>query len=858
MTRPSVRIPLRFLRGHYGRTALTVVAVALGVGLVCALDLVTRSMQRAFDEIIDGMAGRTALEISSGGAGLVPEGVAAEIGSLPGVEIAVPVVHATAFLTDGSGEALTVHGVDVLNDDALRVYEARGPEGEPIDDPVRFLADPRSIILTRTFAERRGLEEGASIELDTPRGRGRFQILRLLEPTGVARIYGGNLVVMDVAAAEEVFTEPGLVNRIDVVVDRNADLDAVRSAIARALPRGLVVGSPAQRKVDLHGVMRSFGILLRGIGLLAVLIAFLIAFNGMSSGFERRGWQLGVLAAIGARPWAIWRSQMQEALLLGAASVVLGLGVGAVLASVLLPIIAAATALNFNLVAPQAHLAPSAASFALAAVLGLCVTLLAAALPAARAIRAGAAMTIRGRGREAVRADPRSGWIVAVVLWAGVAAAVALQSVSGHVGFGLLATALIAMATAASAPPLIPCASRAALPILVAVAGSSGRLAAMGLRDQRRRVGVTTAMIAVGVAAVGWLWVLARSFEGSVVDTLGRAIRADVVVTSTNIGSGFLEAPLDGSIVSAVGSVSGIDAVAGWRALEWPYQGEAVGLSAYDPQYFRDRRFGEWPLEASAPGDVWEAVASGKGVVVSTSFVAVFGRGVGDRLVLDTPTGALDLPIVGVTVDFVSPKGTIELSRELFIDRWRDRTVTRVFAMKQPSAELADLRRRIAADVGASYQLRILSAGELLDYFVAQVRRAFSILPVFAGAMYVVILIGLASSLITSVLDRRRELAIVQVIGLRTRLARRVVVLEGLVVGVVGLALAGIGALALSALWVGRTFQLLLGWSLDVSVPAAPLALLAAAGLLVCLVASVIPARRVGRLEVADALRYES
>ena len=34
----SFRIPLRFLRGNYGRTSLTVLAVALGVALVCAPD----------------------------------------------------------------------------------------------------------------------------------------------------------------------------------------------------------------------------------------------------------------------------------------------------------------------------------------------------------------------------------------------------------------------------------------------------------------------------------------------------------------------------------------------------------------------------------------------------------------------------------------------------------------------------------------------------------------------------------------------------------------------------------------------------------------------------------------------------
>jgi putative ABC transport system permease protein len=115
-------------------------------------------------------------------------------------------------------------------------------------------------------------------------------------------VYGGNLVVMDVAAAEDVFTARGMVSRVDVVVLRDASVDAVRTAIAAALPQGLHVTTPVQRKVDLQRVMQSFGLLLRAIGLVGLLVAYLIAFNGVSSGFERRGWQLGVLAAIGARP----------------------------------------------------------------------------------------------------------------------------------------------------------------------------------------------------------------------------------------------------------------------------------------------------------------------------------------------------------------------------------------------------------------------------------------------------------------------------------------------------------------------------------------------------------------------------
>jgi hypothetical protein len=43
-----------------------------------------------------------------------------------------------------------------------------------------------------------------------------------------------------------------------------------------------------------------------------------------------------------------------------------------------------------------------------------------------------------------------------------------------------------------------------------------------------------------------------------------------------------------------------------------------------------------------------ERVARGEGVVVSTSFVKSFGVGVGERFEVETPTGPLALPIVGV------------------------------------------------------------------------------------------------------------------------------------------------------------------------------------------------------------------
>src|SRR6266403_1231057 len=128
MTALSFRMPLRFLRGSAARWALTVIALACGVGLVCAIELVSGAVFQAFTEIVDTMAGRSALQVTGAEAGLFPEEIAAAVGAVPGVELAVPVVSAEAFTTDGSGEQLAVHGVDMTNDAAVRSYEPSGED----------------------------------------------------------------------------------------------------------------------------------------------------------------------------------------------------------------------------------------------------------------------------------------------------------------------------------------------------------------------------------------------------------------------------------------------------------------------------------------------------------------------------------------------------------------------------------------------------------------------------------------------------------------------------------------------------------------------------------------------------------
>src|SRR5262249_20065277 len=285
-----------------------------------------------------------------------PEEVSDAVARVPGVALAVPVVEATAFAGDESGQALAVQGVDIANADALRVYVARDAEGLELSDPLVVLSQPDSVILTRAFAERRGLAVGAAVFLVASGGRQRFTVRGLLDPQGVARIYGGNLVVMDLFAAERAFTRPRSINRVDVVVEHGRDVEAVRQAIHATLPSGFDVQTPAQRRLDVDRLVGSLQVLLRAVMLVGLVAAFLIAFGRLSTLFDARAWQRGLLRAVGLRRRVVWRELVREGRLLGAAGDALGIPLGIGLARLLLPALAATTALNCKLLAPQASL----------------------------------------------------------------------------------------------------------------------------------------------------------------------------------------------------------------------------------------------------------------------------------------------------------------------------------------------------------------------------------------------------------------------------------------------------------------------------------------------------------------------
>src|SRR5206468_8778540 len=128
----------------------------------------------------------------------------------------------------------------------------------------------------------------------------------------------------------------------------------------------------------------------------------------------------------------------------------------------------------------------------------------------------------------------------------------------------------------------------------------------------------------------------------------------------------------------------------------------------------------------------------------------------GDTIRLDTPGGLLRLRVAGITNDFTSPRGAIELSRDVYRRMWSDGRITRAFVHTRPGADVPALREEIARRLGRRFDLRILSAAELMEFFAIQVRRAFAAVDVLRQLVLLLVLVGMADTLGAEVVARTR------------------------------------------------------------------------------------------------------
>lgn len=850
-------IGIRHLWREGGTTLPAILGVALGVAVFVAIRLANHSALASFRATVDAVAGTANLQIAATGEGL-DERLFADVRRMPGVQAAAPVVQSVLPLANGTGEALLLLGIDLFSEGEFDRYglSASGPpEASSTAQGRSFLEDPRGAAVTESLARRLGLAVGSSLPLLVGARPVRLNIRAVLGSQRLEQAMGGNLVLVDIATAQEILDRYGKLDRIDLLVP-DPERDAVIARLRGLLPPGVEIGRPEGRTQQVENMVRAFQLNLMALSSIALFVAAFLILNAVSMSVIRRRREIGILRGLGASRRQILALYLAEAGICGVIGSALGLALGVALARASLSSVSQTiSALYVVVQARTLYLSP--AILWQGAALGVAASLLAALAPAREAAATPPGETMRQGALMPRQTLPVATWsrmgVCSLVLSLGVAWTT-LWAEQPLLGF---ASALLLLVGFAMLTPMATIlADRLLTPAVRRLFRVEGLLAARYLLESLARTAVVIAALMVSVAMWVGLSLMIGSFRDTVDTWVTQTVRADLYIEPagrTVRGGGNLVMPEE--VIRVARSLPAVAAVDTYRGLSTRYRGRTVGLAAVDFEVlaqhgrllFRQGRSSQIVARAFREG----------GVVVTESFSRRHGVRAGDRLALETPSGRRVVKVHGVFYDYSTDAGAILIDRRLYADWWRDPRVNSIALYLQPGVSPDEARRQLLDALGGRHAL-VLTSNQLLRRQVLDVfDQTFRITYALQGIVIVVAVLGILNSLTALVLQRGREIAVLRAIGAWRGQVRRVVLVEAGLIGVTAHAIGCLCGVALALMLVHVINRQFFGWTIHFRLEPGIFAQSWLLILAAALVAALPPAGHAVRRVAAEAMRWE-
>ena len=803
---------------------------------------------------LDAVAGRTSLEVSSPGVG-VSEDSLGVLGWLREYGLISPVIDADILLSPqvdaGSGrfEMVRLLGVDILRDRPFRDYaliESDAPSRVTTQEFLALLPDPQAVVLTGPFTERHMLHVGDQVGLLAGDLVVPLRVAGILGSDGPAHVLDGNFALMDIAAAQLALDRFGSVDRIDIRLADNIDVAEAERAIAARLPPGLDVQRPSQRGAEVERMLRAFHFNLTALSFVALIVGLFLVYNTVSVSVVARRDEIGMLRTMGVRRRVVIGLFLGEAGLLALVGCAVGVPLGWVLAQGAVQL-TSSTVSQFW-VASAAEVPPlDAGMIALGFAVGVPLALVAAAVPAGEAARVAPMAAVRGDAMLETRTRLPRVYLVAPVVLFGLAVWMAQQGpVAGLPVFGLLSALAVVFGAALLMPAVLFGFCRMCGPIMGRWLRVEGFLAHANIGGAISRLAISVAALAVSLAMMVAIAVMVGSFRETVSYWIGQTLQADLFVSAARSGGG-ISAEAEDRIIDH----PDVLAVDGFTGITVRYANSpiVVGAGRFKVLVEHGTLLFKGPMDGRA---AMAAAIGDDAVVVSEAFSLKHDVQAGDTIQLPTPKGEAAFRVAGVYFDYSNDRGLVVMDVATFARHFESVRPARLAVYLRAGADANIVRDELRTALGPERRLFIRTNIALRREVLRIFDSTFAITYALEAIAIAVSMFGVAGMLLTLVLERRREIATLRLVGADRRQLRRMIVIEAGILGAVAQAVGLAVGLSLSLILIYVINVQSFGWTIQFHVPAVFLAQSSAAIFVATAVAGLYPARRAARIAVGD------
>ena len=810
-------------RHHPWRQAAAVMAVALGVALAFAVQLINASALAEFTTAVHAASGAPDFSVRPRD-GLLPEDLYARVAMAPGVAQASPVIDLGVALRGSDGQSHPAHllGLDALvapwiSPGWLAQPEAAAASGMAAADaspaaPLSAL-DPDLVFVNASARALLGTADHVALQVD-----GRTQTFVI---GGRIAADGPPLLVMDIAGAQTHFDRLGSLSRIDVRLAPGARQESVMAALDAG--PDVRAAAPDEAALRMARLSQSYRVNLSVLSLVALFTGGFLVFSVQSLAVAKRIPQLALLGVLGMsgrqRRTLIWT----DSLAVGAIGGVAGLALGTALAAAALRALGGDLG-NGTLGDSAPHLQWSALAALAYGALGIASAFAGGWWPARAAQGLAPAQSLKGLSSTSGGDWPAAAGLGLIAL----AGALALVPPWHAIPWGAYACVGVLLLGGISLVPQVVSL------LLKGFRGARNPVAALAVAravDQRHTATAAVAGVVASLSLVVALTVMVTSFRDSLIVWLDDVLPADIYVRTP---PGASEAPvfLPPSVVAAA-SGAGIRQVRAERLVPItlaPDQPEAMllvrDLAPDDavpslPWIVAPDAAPAPPSQAGLlsvyPSEVLAALQHlKKGDVIDVPLPP-------PRMAATPPPGrtpATRAVVRGIWRDYARQQGALLMSRADWLRLTGDDRITGLAVwLGNRGTDEPIVAARLKGAVSSGSPIEIGTSGELRAYSLRIFDRSFAVTRWLQGVALAIGLAGIAASFSAQVLARRREFGTLQHLGFTRRQVLTLVASEGALWSAVGAVLGVALGLAVSVVLVKVVNPQSFHWTMQMSVP---------------------------------------
>ena len=802
------RLMMRPLGREPVRTGLTVLAIALGVAVVLAIDLAGTAATGSFRSSLETLTGNYNLEVTATGG--VPEQIVGQLATLPLNFSVSPRLEDFAVVA-GTKKSVVLLGLDLVGEANL----LQTKDGRPL---VWNFGDEENLLAN--FSMEDSIWTGSSLGWKKDQ---RVSLIigdheRAFIVRGVYEDRNQPAIIMDISAAQRALSRTEKVDRILIHTPENEDAGSLTRQISALVPPGVEVRPAGTATEENRKMLGAFRWNLKLLSYIALIVGAFLIYNTISVSVVRRRAEIGIARALGASRAEILFAFAGEAAVLGIAGAVIGIPLGRIMASGAVKLMAA----TVNALYVSSRPGPielGISQLLMALVVGIGVAVVAAFAPAREASQiAPVEAMARGRREFLTRVHKTRDFTVALVCASLSIATAKAPAVAGKPLFGYLAT-LLAIAAATLA---IPAAVSAALKIsgaLLKKSGVAALLASRSLLGSLRRTSVLVGALATAVAMMTSVGIMVGSFRTTVIQWMEGEVPADFYLRPAGNPSVDRHPTISPELADKLAALPGVEAVDRLRAYQVDYDGIPTTVAAADLE--SPQRRGHTDFLSGRPAEeVLQELRVENSVIVSEPFTYKHGVKRGDTISLRLGASLASFRIADVYYDYGSERGFILMDRSAMKKYLPDDAPSNLAVYVAGGSDPATVRNEIE-QAASNYRILIFSNSDLRREAVKIFDKTFAITYALEAVAVLVAVMGVAGALLALVIDRKRELGLLRFLGATGAQIRSMILAEAALLGLLANAAGLILGFALSLILIFVINKQSFGWTIRFHWPVA-------------------------------------